>query len=140
MFGGRAAITWQDRLSPFSTTFFPNPILNTALFSTRQILLPVSQDKSGARVFCTANVQRVVCVTLKYVNVVHKKMAEGEGFEPPEPFGSAVFKTAAIVHSATPPVLCAKDGAGDGNRTRTTSLEGWGSTIELHPHLVGGEI
>src|SRR3546814_7426762 len=24
-------------------------------------------------------------------------------------------------------------GAGDGNRTRTTSLEGWGSTIELHP-------
>ena len=25
-------------------------------------------------------------------------------------------------------------GAGDGNRTRITSLEGWGSTIELHPH------
>ena len=24
-------------------------------------------------------------------------------------------------------------GAGDENRTRTTSLEGWGSTIELHP-------
>ncbi len=24
-------------------------------------------------------------------------------------------------------------GAGDGNRTRITSLEGWGSTIELHP-------
>ncbi len=24
--------------------------------------------------------------------------------------------------------------AGDGNRTRTTSLEDWGSTIELHPH------
>jgi hypothetical protein len=23
--------------------------------------------------------------------------------------------------------------AGDENRTRTTSLEGWGSTIELHP-------
>jgi hypothetical protein len=23
--------------------------------------------------------------------------------------------------------------AGDGNRTRMTSLEGWGSTIELHP-------
>jgi hypothetical protein len=23
--------------------------------------------------------------------------------------------------------------AGDGNRTRTTSLEGWSSTIELHP-------
>src|ERR1700676_2859840 len=24
-------------------------------------------------------------------------------------------------------------GAGDGNRTRMTSLEGWSSTIELHP-------
>ena len=24
-------------------------------------------------------------------------------------------------------------GAGDGNRTHTTSLEGWGSTTELHP-------
>ena len=26
-------------------------------------------------------------------------------------------------------------GAGDGNRTRVTSLEGWSSTIELHPRL-----
>ena len=25
-------------------------------------------------------------------------------------------------------------GAGDGNRTHATSLEGWDSTIELHPH------
>ena len=30
-------------------------------------------------------------------------LTEAEGFEPPEPFGSAVFKTAAIDHSATPP-------------------------------------
>ena len=28
-----------------------------------------------------------------------------------------------------------KFGAGDGNRTHTTSLEGWDSTIELHPHI-----
>ncbi len=28
--------------------------------------------------------------------------AEEEGFEPPEPLGSTVFKTAAIDHSATP--------------------------------------
>ena len=27
-------------------------------------------------------------------------------------------------------------GAGDGNRTHATSLEGWDSTIELHPHLI----
>ena len=26
-------------------------------------------------------------------------------------------------------------GAGDENRTRMTSLEGWGSAIELHPHV-----
>jgi hypothetical protein len=26
------------------------------------------------------------------------------------------------------------NGAGDGNRTHTASLEGWNSTIELHPH------
>ena len=27
-------------------------------------------------------------------------------------------------------------GAGDGNRTHTTSLEGWGSTTELHPRII----
>ena len=27
--------------------------------------------------------------------------------------------------------------AGDGNRTHVSSLEGWCSTIELHPHVVG---
>ena len=26
-------------------------------------------------------------------------------------------------------------GAGDGNRTRVSSLEGWCSTIELHPQI-----
>ena len=30
-------------------------------------------------------------------------------------------------------VLC---GAGEGNRTLTTSLEGWSSTTELHPHIL----
>ena len=29
-----------------------------------------------------------------------------------------------------------KSGAGDGNRTHAASLEGWNSTIELHPHIV----
>ena len=29
-----------------------------------------------------------------------------------------------------------KFGAGDGNRTHATSLEGWDSTIELHPHVL----
>lgn len=31
-------------------------------------------------------------------------MAEDTGFEPAEPFGSTVFKTAAIDHSANPPL------------------------------------
>ena len=30
-------------------------------------------------------------------------------------------------------------GAGEGNRTLATSLEGWGSTTELHPHTIGAE-
>ena len=37
------------------------------------------------------------------------------------------------------PILRRRDaadvGAGDGNRTRTTSLEGWDSTIELLPQI-----
>ncbi len=37
-----------------------------------------------------------------------KRMAEREGFEPPEPLGSTVFKTAAIDHSATHPSECAE--------------------------------
>ena len=32
-------------------------------------------------------------------------MAEGVGFEPTEPFGSPVFKTGAIDHSTTPPLI-----------------------------------
>ena len=31
-------------------------------------------------------------------------------------------------------------GAGDENRTRMASLEGWGSAIELHPRSVISEI
>ena len=43
---------------------------------------------------------------------VHLVGAEEEGFEPPEACTSAVFKTAAFNHSATPPWAC------------TTSLRG----------------
>ena len=32
-----------------------------------------------------------------------------------------------------------KNGAGEGNRTLATSLEGWGSTIELHPQIKWSE-
>ena len=30
-------------------------------------------------------------------------------------------------------------GAGDGNRTRVSSLEGWCSTIELHPRILSSD-
>ena len=30
----------------------------------------------------------------------------------------------------------AQNGAGEGDRTLTTSLEGWDSTIELHPRIL----
>ena len=43
----------------------------------------------------------------------------------------ADLQSAAIDHSAIPPLK--NNGAGEGNRTLTASLEGWNSTIELHP-------
>lgn len=38
------------------------------------------------------------------------------------------------LQSRHPIAVSFADGAGDGNRTHATSLEGWNSTIELHPH------
>lgn len=38
-----------------------------------------------------------------FEGIAKKKVAEDTGFEPAEPFGSTVFKTAAIDHSANPP-------------------------------------
>ena len=40
------------------------------------------------------------------------------------------------LQSRHPIAVSFADGAGDGNRTHATSLEGWDSTIELHPHDV----
>ena len=58
--------------------------------------------------------------------------AQGVGFEPTRPCGQTVFKTASLWPLRYP---CMR--AGDGNRTHVSSLEGWCSTIELHPHVVG---
>ena len=38
-----------------------------------------------------------------YLSIAYAIFAEGEGFEPPNPLRSTVFKTAAINHSANPP-------------------------------------
>ena len=52
-------------------------------------------------------------------------MAEGEGFEPPEPFGSMVFKTTAFDRSATLPAICA------GNRLLKNEIRSFASK-EIH--------
>ena len=44
-----------------------------------------------------------VGIALRGLEKMLLQVAEEEGFEPPEPCGSTVFKTAAIDHSATPP-------------------------------------
>ena len=41
-----------------------------------------------------------------------------------------------LISLTTPKTNCFRK-AGDGNRTHVSSLEGWCSTIELHPHVVG---
>ena len=51
-------------------------------------------------------------------------MARQEGLEPP---------TYCLEGSCSIQLSYQRIGAGDGNRTHTTSLEGWDSTIELHP-------
>ena len=60
----------------------------------------------------------------------HECLAERVGFEPTRPCGQTVFKTASLWPLRYP---CTR--AGDGNRTHVSSLEGWCSTIELHPHV-----
>ena len=47
----------------------------------------------------------------------------------PHALGAADFESA--VSAISPP----RRGAGEGNRTLVTSLEGWGSAIELHPRV-----
>ena len=54
-------------------------------------------------------------------------MAGDTGFEPV----SDGVKVRCLTAWRIPKVF----GAGEENRTLTTSLEGWGSTIELHPHI-----
>ena len=54
------------------------------------------------------------------------------GFEPPA-HGLEVRCSILLSYRCT---LLIFYGAGEGNRTLATSLEGWGSTTELHPHII----
>ena len=51
-------------------------------------------------------------------------------------WGPGMYMKMALVPKGTRAIHLSY-GAGDGNRTRVISLEGWGSTIELHPHFNG---
>ncbi len=46
----------------------------------------------------------------------------------------SVFRFSVLYGAALRQSVCFY-GAGEGNRTLVTSLEGWHSTIELHPHV-----
>ena len=52
-------------------------------------------------------------------------------WQPPFRFPLFKFKSKKIIANA----MIFYFGAGSGNRTHVSSLEGWGSTIELHLHL-----
>ena len=44
-----------------------------------------------------------------------------------------------VIAVQVPSDLGFRVGAGEGNRTLMTSLEGWGSAIELRPHIRRGD-
>ena len=52
-----------------------------------------------------------------------------------EPLTHSLEGCCSILLSYRHKTRCEKNGAGDGNRTHAASLEGWNSTIELHPHF-----
>ena len=60
------------------------------------------------------------------------RMVPGEGVEPSHPFGRQILSLLRLPFRHP-----GKDGAGEGNRTLVTSLEGWGSAIELRPQKNG---
>ena len=62
-------------------------------------------------------------------------MARQEGFEPPT---YCLEGSCSILLSYWRIYAHSLSGAGDGNRTHVSSLEGWCSTIELHPHIMPG--
>ena len=59
------------------------------------------------------------------------KMVVGDGFEPSKDV-LADLQSAPFGHSGIPPVF----GAGNGGRTRITSLEGWCTAVMPYPHTV----
>ena len=59
-----------------------------------------------------------------------------KGFEPPT-HGLEGRCSIQLSYEHTTVMRTFHNKAGDGNRTHVSSLEGWCSTIELHPHIIG---
>ena len=67
------------------------------------------------------------------LNYTRIKKSEPEGIRTPDPRlrRPLLYPAELQAHVFLSLSNC---GAGDGNRTHAASLEGWNSTIELHPH------
>ena len=64
------------------------------------------------------------------LSYIHHIMARLKGLEPL----TYCLEGSCSIQLSYKRMIIKLAGAGDGNRTHTTSLEGWDSTIELHPH------
>ena len=62
----------------------------------------------------------------------HSYMEAAPRFE----LGIKVLQTSALPLGYAAVFNFIYSGAGEGDRTLATSLEGWGSTTELHPHII----
>ena len=59
-------------------------------------------------------------------------MVSAQGFEP----RTHALEGRCSIQLSYAPTLYFSNGAGEGNRTLAVSLEGWSSTIELHPAYI----
>ena len=79
----------------------------------------------------------IVAISTHSTSCYHRSQEAmcSKGFEPPtHGLEGRCSIQLSYEHSS---ILHLQYQAGDGNRTHVSSLEGWCSTIELHPHRVG---
>ena len=87
----------------------------------------LGQSRSGSVEPSPATLDRVAFEHSSPKRKAHK-MARQEGLEPP----TYCLEGSCSIQLSYWRIYY---GAGDGNRTRVSSLEGWCSTIELHPQV-----
>ena len=83
---------------------------------------------NGTRTHNARNHNPVLCQLNYTHHIQFAEVARQEGLEPPT---YCLEGSCSILLS-----YWRIYGAGDGNRTRVSSLEGWCSTIELHPQIL----